>query len=206
MGTAGPRKSRDDSEVSNLEPSSLPAPARRDGLDALWPSVFRELKRLAHRRLAAERTGHTLSTTALVHEVYLRLLDQHSISWENRAEFFGQAARAMRRILVDYARRHRALRRGGDASPRSLDILDATTSGARPGFDLPVVDQAEQLLDLNDAITALARVSPRAAEVVECRFFGGLTEKETALVLGVTERTVARDWIKARIFLREALK
>jgi RNA polymerase sigma factor (TIGR02999 family) len=156
--------------------------------------------------LSGERNGHTLSTTALVHEVYLRLLDQRSVSREDRAQFFAQASRAMRRILIDYARRHRALRRGGAASRLSLSHFDATTSGLCAAPQLAVTGRAEELLALDDALVQLARADQRAARVVECRFFAGLNENETAEALGVTARTVARDWVKARAWLYRALK
>lgn len=177
----------------------------REGLDRLWPAVFDELKRLAHLRLHAERDAHTLCTTALVHEVYLRLADQRFVSWDERAEFFGHAARAMRRILVDYARRHRALRRGGGSELVPLDI-DASVTGARRRMpQIAVAERADDIVALDEALDRFAKLDARAARVVECRFFGGLSEEETALAIGVNARTVARDWVKARAWLHAAL-
>ena len=177
-----------------------------DGLDALWPVVLTELKRVAHRRLLHERDGHTLSTTALVHEVYLRLTQQHTVAWQDRPAFFAHAGRAMRRILVDYARKHHALRRGAGAVPLSLDLDAATTNEARRAPQIAVAECAEEIVALDDALERFTALEPRAARVVECRFFGGLTEEETALALGIAPRTVARDWVKARAWLYGALQ
>ena len=143
-----------------------------DALERLLPLVYDDLRRIAHRQLGGERDGHTVSTTALVHEAYLRLVDRHA-GWEDRAQFFGVAAQVMRRVLVDYARQHHA--------------------GKRNGALLQV--------PLDEALTRLASLDARQGRVVECRFFGGLTEDETADVLGVTARTVRRDWIKAKGWL-----
>ena len=173
-------------------------------LDGVWPRVYDELRRLAHRRLSSERTGHTLSTTALVHEVYLRLQSQRAVECENRALFFTQAARAMRRILVDYARRHRAQRRGGAQSRVPIEALNADDSAA--GFQIAAAERAEELLALDEALERLTAIDSRLAKVIEYRFFAGLTEEEVAAVLGVTARTVARDWVKARAWLRQQLE
>ena len=172
-------------------------------LDGVWARVYEDLRRLAHRRLASERTGHTLSTTALVHEVYLRLQSQRAVECEDRALFFTQAARAMRRILVDYARRHRAQRRGGSRVRIALDALNVDDSDG--GFQIAAAERAEELLALDEALERLAVIDPRLAKVVEYRFFAGLTEEEAAEVLGVTARTVARDWVKARAWLRQEI-
>jgi RNA polymerase sigma factor (TIGR02999 family) len=177
----------------------------RDRLDRVWPVVFGELKRVAHRRLGAEREGHTLCTTALVHEVYLRLADQRFVAWDDRGEFFAQAGRAMRRILVDYARRHRALRRGGGVVPISLNVDDSITSETRSAPQIAVAERADEIIALDEALARFAELEPRAASVVECRFFAGLTEDETAVALCVTPRTVARDWVKARAWLYREL-
>jgi RNA polymerase sigma factor (TIGR02999 family) len=177
----------------------------RAGLDGMWPMVLDELKRVAHRRLGVERDGHTLCTTALVHEVYLRLADQRVVAWDDRGDFFSQAGRAMRRILVDYARRHRALRRGGGAVPISLNVDDSITSDVQRSPQIAVVERADEIVALDEALERFAELEPRAAHVVECRFFAGLTEDETAIALGVTPRTVARDWVKARAWLYRAL-
>ena len=164
---------------------------RQDALERLVPLVYGELRKIAHRQLGAERAGHTLSTTALVHEAYLRLVDQTRAEWSDRAQFFAVAARAMRRILVDYARRHRALRRGGAAPHVPLDALEGADAGA-----LSVAERADELVALDE----------RLSRVVECRFFAGLSEAETAEVLGVTARTVARDWVKAKGWLYQELR
>lgn len=168
-------------------------------MDRLMPLVYDQLRQVAHHQLGAEPAGHTLSTTALVHEAYLKLVDQSRVQWQDRAHFFAVAARAMRRILIDYARRHRALRRGGSSdgrrpAPVSLDDVD-----------LPVHERAEALLALDDALDRLERVQERLARVVECRFFAGLTEEETATALGVSKRTVAREWALARGWLYQEL-
>jgi RNA polymerase sigma factor (TIGR02999 family) len=171
----------------------------RDGhpgaMDRLFPLVYEELRRVAHRAMRGERTGHTLGTTGLVHEAYLRLVDQTRIEYHGRAHFYGIAARAMRQILVDYARRHRAGKRGGNQHPIALE--DAM---------LGVEDRAEALLGLDEALTDLESLDPRLGQVVQCRFFGGLTEEETGEVLGVTARTVRRDWLKAKGWLYHHLR
>lgn len=170
-------------------------------LDRLFPSVYAELRRLAHRRLRSEAAGHTLSTTALVHETYLKLASARADAFENRAHFFALAARAMRRILVDYARRHRARKRSLNQQPVSLSALEASDVAlAFPTSD-QVVERADLLVAVDDALTKLSGIDERLARVVEYRFFTGLTERETADLLGVTPRTVARDWVRARGWL-----
>jgi RNA polymerase sigma factor (TIGR02999 family) len=169
-------------------------------LDQLFPRVYEELRRIAHRRLGGEREDHTLGTTALVNEAYLKLVDQTRAQWADRAQFFAVAARVMRRILVDYARRHIAQKRGGATAPVSLD--DETLANATLVAD----ERADMLLALDDALTRLAELDERLSRVVECRFFGGLTEEETAQALSVTARTVRRDWVKAKGWLRQALR
>jgi RNA polymerase sigma factor (TIGR02999 family) len=161
-----------------------------EALNRLFPLVYAQLRLIAHRQLQAERPGHTLGTTGLVHETYLRLVDQTRVEWRDRGHFFALAARAMRRILVDYARRYRALRRGGGLQPLALDEDDTA-----------VAERGETLLALDEALERLAAVNGRLCQVVECRYFGGLTEEETAEALGVTSRTVQRDWAKARGWL-----
>ena len=174
-----------------------------EGMERLMPLVYAELRRMAHRQLAVEPTGHTLSTTALVHEVYLRLADQTRVEWVNRAHFFGLASRAMRRVLVDYARRHQAQRRGGaEQRPLSFEGLEAVGDVDA----LAVAARGDELLALDEALDRLAAVDVRAARVVECRFFGGLTEEETAEVLGVSRRTVVGDWTIAKGWLYRALR
>ena len=164
-----------------------------DAMERLLPLVYEDLRRIAHRQLAGERDGHTVSTTALVHEAYLRLVDRNA-DWSNRAQFFAVAAQAMRLVLVDYARQHRAAKRGG--ALRQVPLDDAM---------LVVEERADLLLGLDEALTRLAALDARQGRVVECRFFGGLTEEETAEVLGVTARTVRRDWIKAKGWLHQEL-
>jgi len=159
--------------------------------DAVFPIVYEQLRGMAHRQLRRENVGHTLGTTALVHEAYLRLVDQRQSRFQDRAHFFAIAATAMRRILVDHARRHGAAKRGGGARRVPLESVDL----------LAVDDRADLLVALDAALVRLAGLDPRQAKVVECRFFGGLTEDETAAALGVSPRTVKRDWAKARSWL-----
>jgi RNA polymerase sigma factor (TIGR02999 family) len=159
----------------------------REILDQLLPLVYEELWRIAHRRLLAEPTGHTLDTTALVHEAYLKLVDQTQAEWRDRTHFLAIASMAMRRILVDHARKHRAAKRGGARTRVRLDAVD-----------LSVEERVDMLIDLDRALTRLAEVDERLSRVVECRFFGGMTEEETADALGVTARTVRSDWTTAK--------
>ena len=185
-----------------IQTSPPPAPgAPGAALDALFPVVYAELRRIAHRRLRSEATGHTLSTTALVHETYLKLAEQRLPGFGNRAHFFALAARAMRRILVDYARRHGARKRPGHRDRVSLSSLeDSGLDGGMAHADL-VEERAALLLAVDQALERLAGVDERLARVVEYRFFVGLTEPETAELLGVTPRTVTRDWVRARAWL-----
>jgi RNA polymerase sigma factor (TIGR02999 family) len=171
-----------------------------DAMDRLAPLVYERLRRIAHRQLRAEPVGHTLSTTALVHEAYLRLVDQTRAEWQDRGHFFAVASGAMRRILVDYARRYRAARRGGgdDGAPVRPISLDDT--------DIPVDERADALVALDEALERLGEFDERQARVVECRFFGGLTEEETAAALGISQRTVAREWVTARGWLFQELR
>ena len=171
-------------------------------MDRVVELVYEELARIARRQLRLETPGHTLSTTALVHEAWLRLVDQTRAHWTDRAQFLAVAARCMRRVLVDHARRHRAVRRGG-AHPRAVP-LDAV--GTTDATSLAAGERADVLVSLDDALERLAALDARQARVVECRFFGGLTEEETAEALGVTARTVARDWVKARGWLHQELR
>ncbi len=192
-------------ETAEQEIAAALAMLRRgapDGMERLIPLVYAELRRIAHWQLAAEPAGHTLSTTALVHEAYLRLADQR-VEWANRAQFFALAARVMRRVLVDYARRHHAARRGG-AENRPVSFEDAEAGGDADA--LAVAARGEELIALDDALERLAAVDPRLGRVVECRFFGGLTEAETAEALGVSQRTVANDWVMAKGWLYRALR
>jgi RNA polymerase sigma factor (TIGR02999 family) len=168
---------------------------RRDAVDRVFPLVYDELQRIARGQLKREDEGHTLSTTALVHEAYMRLVDITRVEWRDRVHFLSMAARAMRRILIDHARRHGARRRGGGMRPVTFD--DA----------MEVVEhRPDALIALDDAMEQLAAISPRLVRVVECRYFGGMTEEETAEAIEVTSRTVRRDWIKARGWLRQTLE
>ena len=166
----------------------------RAAFDELVPVVHAELRRLARRSLARQSPGHTLQTSALVNEAYLKLIDQKGIAWQNRAHFFAVAARAMRFILVDYARRQRYAKRGGGAFKVSLS--EAGPLGEQ---------RADELIALDDALTTLAARDERKARVVELRFFSGLSVEETAEVLGVAPITVMREWRTARIWLKDAL-
>ena len=185
----------DDRALRLLEPFRGERPA----LEPLLPVAYEELRRSAHQALRGERPGHTLTTTALVNEAYLKLVDQTHAQWVDRAHFLAVASQIMRRILVDYARRHRAGKRDGARAAVSLDdaaVVDIATLAA---------ERAELLLALDDALSRLTQIEPRLASVVECRFFGGLTEEETAASLGITARTVRRDWVKAKGWLYQAL-
>ncbi|MBA3554978.1 MAG: sigma-70 family RNA polymerase sigma factor [Gemmatimonadales bacterium] len=160
-----------------------------ESIDRLFAMAYDELRRLAHDQLRRERPGHTLGTTGLVHETYVRLVDQTRVDGHDRGRFLVAAACAMRRILVDYARRNQAARRGGGIVRLTLDD------------DQPAAERSEMLLALDEALNRLVGLNPRLSQVVECRYFGGLTEQETADALKVTRRTVQRDWAKARGWL-----
>ena len=159
-------------------------------LDELLPLVYAELRRLASSYLRRERQGHTLEPTALVHEAYLRMIDQTQAHWQNRAHFFGVAAQMMRRILIDHARAHQADKRGGEFQKLSLDE-NIDVSGVR----------AAELVALDDALNRLAEIDPQKSRIVELRFFGGLSVDETAEVLGVSVPTVKRHWRMAKAWL-----
>ena len=159
-------------------------------LEALTPLVYDELRRLARRYLARERKDHTLQSTALVHEAYLKLIDQKNVRWQNRAHFFAIASQMVRRILVDHARAHPAEKRGSGAPKLSLDEA------------IGVPERREiEMLSLDDAMKTLAKVDPQQAKIVELRFFGGLSIEETAEVVGVSPATVKRDWVSAKAWL-----
>jgi RNA polymerase sigma factor (TIGR02999 family) len=158
------------------------------------PLVYRELRRLAHGQLRGERPDHTLQTTALVHEAYFRLVDQREANWKNRAQFFALAARMMRRILVDYARARQYAKRGGGAQPAELDEAMGVSS-----------DRAAEVVALDEALLRLAELDSRKSELVELRFFGGMSIEETAEILGVSPGTVMRDWTLAKAWLKREL-
>ncbi|HKA00640.1 MAG TPA: sigma-70 family RNA polymerase sigma factor [Candidatus Solibacter sp.] len=166
----------------------------RSAEEDLMPRVYIELHRLATARMRSERPEHTLQATALVHEVYLRMCRSEDIKWQNRAHFYRVAARLMRRILVDYARQHGAQKRNAGALLTPLD--DAITVSA---------DQTAAALEVDELLSRLAEMSPRQAQVVEMRFFGGLSEEEIAAALDVSVRTIRRDWLMARAWLHEQL-
>ncbi len=161
----------------------------------LIPVVYAELRRLAGSYMRRERVDHTLQATALVHEAYLKLVEQRSVNWQGRAHFFGVAAQIMRRILIDYARGHSREKRGGEQKKVSLD--DAFVFCEQ---------QADELLAVDDSLNRLAEIDPRQARVVELRFFGGLSVEEAAEVLGVSPKTVKRDWSVAKAWLYADLK
>ena len=163
-------------------------------LDQLMPLVYDELHRLAESYLRRERREHTLQATALVNELFLKFYDQNSMSWQNRAQFFGVAAQIMRRILVDHARAHYSVKRGGDR--HAVSLTDVPAFGAQPDADL---------LALHDALAQLEAIDPTQGRIVELRFFGGLTIRETAEVMKISHATVEREWRTAKAFLKREL-
>jgi RNA polymerase sigma factor (TIGR02999 family) len=166
----------------------------QQSLEELLPLIYNELRHLAHNFLYRERPGHTLQTTALVHEAYLKLIDQRDAHWQNRAHFFAIAAQAMRRILIDSARKHVAVKRGRGGEKVSLEV--AASISAEPDSNL---------LALDEALTALAAIDPDQSRIVELRYFGGLTIEETAAVMRLSPATVKREWAMARAFLYQTL-
>ena len=167
----------------------------QEALNRLMPLVYDELRRLASRHLRHERIGHTLQTTALVHEAYLKLVDQKSASWQNRLQFFAAAAKVMRHILVDYARSRKAVKRGGDYCRLSLD--EALISAEEDDPDL---------LALDEALNELAALDPQQSRIVELRVFAGLTVDDTAQALGISPRTVKREWSMAKAWLHRQIR
>lgn len=163
-------------------------------LDELMPLVYDELRRMAHRHMARERPEHTLQATALVNEVYLKMQNQRSDRWKNRAQFFAVAAQMMRHILVDYARQHSRAKRGGGAQPVTLDEAMLVSK-----------DKGEELLALDDALRKLEELDKRRSQVATMRFFAGLSVEETAEALSISVETVTRDWRTARAWLRNEL-
>jgi RNA polymerase sigma factor (TIGR02999 family) len=179
-------------------PDSPAVPAAFDDpavAEALFPLLYEELRGIAHRQLSVERTGHTLSTTALVHETYFKLSDQTRARFSSRAHFLSVAALAMRRILVSHARQVYAEKRGGRRERLDLEQVE-----------IPVDQRAESLVELDGALDRLTALNPRLSRIVECRFFGGMSEEETAAALGITARTVRRDWVKAKGWLLRDLE
>ena len=165
-------------------------------LDKLIPFVYEELRRLANRYMRRENRGHTLQTSALVNEAYLKLIDQRNVRWQNRAHFFAVSAQLMRRILVDHARQHQAVKRGGSGQQR-VSITSVEKIVKQPEVDL---------LALNEALDELAKMDPQQSRIVELKFFGGLSIDEIAEVLGIGHATVERDWKMARAWLRRQLE
>ncbi len=170
------------------------AGGNRAAVDELTPLVYQELKRIAGGQLKGERPGHTLQATALVHEAYLKLIDQREVSWQGRAHFFGVAAQLMRRILLDYAKSRGRLKRGGDVHKTSLDEALVVAE-----------DRASDLVMIDEALTRMEQLDPRQAKVVEMRFFGGLSVEETAEAMGISAPTVKREWAMARAWLHREL-
>jgi RNA polymerase sigma factor (TIGR02999 family) len=168
---------------------------RKAALDQLMPLVYEELRRLARRFMRKERRDHTLQTSALINEAYLRLVDQEVVGWQNRAHFFAVAAQVMRHILIDHARSYRYDKRGGGAQKVPLD--EALTFSA---------ERAAELVALDDALTSLAALDPRKSKVIELRFFGGLNIEETAEVMDLSPTTVQREWRAARAWLQRFVK
>ena len=166
----------------------------QSALDELYPLVYDELHRLARRYMSRERKGHTLQTTALINEAYVRMVDQKNVNWANRSHFFAISAQIMRRILIDHARRHAYAKRGGGAQQVSLEEVAAL-----------VPEQGRELMRLDEALKSLAEQDPRRSQVVELRYFGGLNNEEIAGVLQVSENTVTRDWNMARAWLYQQL-
>jgi RNA polymerase sigma factor (TIGR02999 family) len=166
----------------------------QSALDELYPLVYEELHRLARRYMSREKKGHTLQTTALINEAYVRLVDQRNVHWANRSHFFAISAQIMRRILIDHARRHAYAKRGGGAHQVSLE--EAATITPERGLDL---------VRLDEALKSLAALDPRRSQVVELRYFGGLSNEEIAGVLKISENTVTRDWNMARAWLYQQL-
>ena len=166
----------------------------QSALDELYPLVYEELHRLARRYMSRERKGHTLQTTALINEAYVRLVDQKNVRWANRSHFFAISAQIMRRILIDHARRHAYAKRGGGAKQVSLE--EAAIVGP---------NQGSELVRLDEALKSLAKLDERRCHVVEMRYFGGLSNEEIAGVLKVSENTVTRDWNLARAWLYQQL-
>ena len=167
---------------------------KKEVLNELFPQVYAELRRVADFQLRKERDGHTLNATALIHEAYLKIADYKKMDWQSRAHFYAVAAQAMRQILVSYARKRNAEKRGGGG-------VNITFDEAQYGEHI-----LDELVSLDEALTHLATINARHAKIIECRFFGGLSIEETAEALGVSTITVTRDWRMARAWLKEILK
>jgi RNA polymerase sigma factor (TIGR02999 family) len=187
--------------ADTLDQSKRNSPGRsswhsgREAIDKILPVIYEELRRIAHYRLRAEQTGHTLETTGLVHEAYLRLAASERLEFENRAHFLAIAAQAMRHILIDSAMTRRTQKRGGGVRPLSLDAV-------------PIIAEtrSDDLLALDEALGRLAEINERQARVVECRYFGGMNIEDTAAALDMSAATVKRDWTLARAWLNRELQ
>jgi RNA polymerase sigma factor (TIGR02999 family) len=166
-----------------------------EAMSELLPLVYQELHEMASNFMRSERTGHTLQTTALVHEAYLRLIDQKHVDWKNRSHFFAVAAQAMRRVLVDYARKHKAAKRGG--GQEKIPLEEAAVVSEAP---------AEELLVLDEALGKLKLLDERQSHIVELRYFGGLTIEETAQALGISPTSVKREWSMAKAWLYQQVR
>jgi RNA polymerase sigma factor (TIGR02999 family) len=167
----------------------------KSAFDSLYPHVYAELKNIARRHLASEKKGHTLQKTALVHELYIKLVGNTEVDWENRAHFFALASRCMQQILVDYARKKTAKKRGGNHYSLTLDEER-----------LNIEENAEEIIELNHLLEKLSRIDDRKSKVVVMRFFGGMSIPEISEVLDVNPRTIDRDWAKAKLWLYNQLK
>lgn len=181
-------------QPGGAEPPGSHQDDRRESLDSLMPLVYEHLRLIARHQLALRPDGGTLNTTGLIHEAYIKLVDQSRLTWKDRGHFFALASVAMRHVLVDRARARLADKRDGGLIRVTLDDEEVSEE-----------QQPHTLLEINDAVDRLSLVEPRLAKVVECKFFGGLSDDETAEALQVTPRTVQRDWVKARMLLRRAL-
>ncbi len=169
--------------------------ANQDAFNQLFPLVYEELRRLAHRYMTQERSGHTLQTTAVVHEAYLRLIDQKHVQWQNRAHFFAIASQMMRRILITHAQSHAYAKRGGGTLKVSLDEVAVLSP-----------ERATELIALDEALKSLTAIDPRRSQVVELRFFGGMDNEEIAEVLKISPNTVTRDWNVAKAWLYREMR
>ena len=187
----------------HLDETSLRRASERGELNELLPRVYDELRAVAHRMMCGERAGHTLQTTAVVHEAYVRLLEQRNLTPADHGPFLAAAANTIRRVLVDHARQRRSAKRGGGW--HRLEPLADDRRDGRDGLAAPAHADALDLLALDDALVKLTKVDPRAADVVTMRYFGGLTVEQIAHVLGVCPRTIGDDWSMARAWLRREL-
>jgi RNA polymerase sigma-70 factor, ECF subfamily len=192
MSEAALKSDSDSHEVTRLLVSW--SGGDENALEKLLPLIYRSLQKIAHSHLNREHSSHTLQTTALVHEAYLKMVDQHSVDWKNRSHFFAIASQAMRRILLDYARKRISEKRGGEGEKISLDEIDVAS-----------IAPDKNLLALDEALNELEKMDSQQSRIIELRYFGGLTVDETAEVLQISSRTVAREWAMARAWLLKYL-